>query len=93
MLREPLVDERVVGREEIEDAPVFAHDAVEEQLHFAAHRLTQRIVEVRIDHRQRSGALQTAQVEPLAGEILGEGIGARIFQHALDLTFEDRSVF
>ena len=36
--RQPAVDERVVGRQQLEDRPVFAHDAHEEQLGFALHR-------------------------------------------------------
>ena len=37
--RQPLVDERVVGVEQVEDAAVFAHDALEEQLRLGAERL------------------------------------------------------
>ena len=40
--REPLVDERVVGGDQVEHAAVFADDAVEEELGFADERLRQR---------------------------------------------------
>ena len=49
VLRQPFVDERVVGRQQIEDAAVLVHDAVEEQLDLAPERLPQVVVEVRID--------------------------------------------
>src|SRR5439155_1559281 len=65
---QPFVDERVVGCQQIHHVAVFAHDAVEQELHFAPHRLAQRIVEVGIDQRQRAGALQAAQVQPLPRE-------------------------
>jgi hypothetical protein len=45
------VDERVVRRQQIEDAAIVADDTVEEHLDFTTHRLTQRIVEVGIDER------------------------------------------
>ena len=54
MLGQPLVDERVVRGQQIDDAAVLADDAVEEQLDFAPHRLPQRVVEVGIDQRQRA---------------------------------------
>ena len=45
--REPLVDERVVGGDQIEHAAVLADDAVEEELGFLDERLGQRAVPVR----------------------------------------------
>ena len=47
MPRQPLVDERVVRGQQVEDAAVLAHDAVEEQLRLAPERLPQVVVEVR----------------------------------------------
>ena len=46
VLGQPLVDERVVGRQQVEDVAVLAHDAGEEQLGLALKRLAQRVVEV-----------------------------------------------
>ena len=43
---EPLVEERVVGVEQVEHAAVFLDDALEEQLGLAAERLPQVVVEV-----------------------------------------------
>ena len=49
MLGQPLVDERVVGVQQVHDAAIVADDRVEQQLHLPPHGLTKRIVEVRID--------------------------------------------
>ena len=88
VLGQPLVDERVVRRQQIGDAAILADDAVEQQLDFAPHRLTQRIVEVGIEQRQRADALQAAQVQPLAREVDRQRLGPRILQHAPDLLLE-----
>ena len=47
VLGEPLVDERVIRRQQIEHAAIFVDDAVEEQLDFALERLAQVVVEIR----------------------------------------------
>ena len=53
--REPFVDERVVGAQQVERAAILADHALEEQLRLAAERLTQRVVEVgkALLHRNR----------------------------------------
>ena len=43
--------------QQIDHVGILAHDVVEQQLHLAAHRLPERVVEVGINHRQRSGRL------------------------------------
>ena len=45
--RQPLVDERVVGAQQIEDAAILAQRAGDEQLRFLLERLQQALVEVR----------------------------------------------
>ena len=47
VLREPLVEERVVGLQQVEHAAVLAQDALEEQLRLLPERLPQVVVEVR----------------------------------------------
>ena len=44
---QPLVQERVVGAQQIERAAILADDAFEEQLRLAAERLAQAVVEIR----------------------------------------------
>ena len=47
VLGEPLVDKGVIGGQQVEHVAVLAHDAIEQQLGFAPHRLRQRLVEIR----------------------------------------------
>ena len=93
MFCESLVHEGVVRREQIDDSSIFADDAAEQQFHFAAHRLPQRIIEVREQHRDRTHSLQASEVQPLAGEVDGERFRLRVFQHAPHLLFEHGRVF
>ena len=88
--RQPLVDERVVGVEQVEHAAVLRDDALEEQLRFLAERLPQLVVEVREVARRRHVALQVAQQQPLAGEVVGERPRLRVGEHAHDLPLERR---
>ena len=52
--REPLVDERVVRGQQIEDAAVFAEDAVDEQLDLLAEGVAQAVVELGKQRRIRA---------------------------------------
>ena len=87
--RQPLVHEREVGVEQVDDAAVLLHDRAEEQLRLALERLAQVAVEVR---RVGPGILQVAQQQPLAGEVADERLGARVGQHAAHLLFERRRI-
>ena len=83
--REPLVDERVVGAQQVEHVAVLAHDAVEEQLGFPAKRLPQVVVE--IGKALRRARTHVAEIQPLPREIRDER-GARIGHHPPDLPRE-----
>ena len=89
MTREPLVDEREVGVEQVDDAAVLLHDRAEEQLRLALERLAQIAVPV---GRIRPGILQVAEQQPLAGEVVDERLRPRIRQHAAHLLFERRRI-
>ena len=88
VLRQHVVHEGVVGGEQVEQAAVFTHDAVEEQLHFTPHRLRQVAREVGEDRGLRVHVRQTREPQPLRGEMRGEALGARVGQHAPDLLLE-----
>ena len=92
MLRQPLVDEGVVGRQQIEHVAIVADDAVEEELDLAPHRAAQRVVEVGIHHRQRADAVHAAQVQPLSGEIDRQRFGPPIGEHAPHLSIQHRRI-
>jgi hypothetical protein len=67
VLRQTLVDERVVGGQQIEDAAILAQDALEEQLGLALETLPQLVVPVRIEdavgRRRREGCGDTAAAD------------------------------
>ena len=87
--REPLVHEREVGVEQIDDAAVFADDRPEQQLGFALERLPQVAVEIRRIGPRRSSVP--------AGAATGRrscrpALGARVGQHPPHLLFEHRRI-
>ncbi len=88
MLRQALVEEGEVGVEEVEHAAVLADDALEEQLRLLLHRRPQFLVEGGEEGGVGGEALQVARLEPLAGEVVGQGAGARVFQHAPHLRLQ-----
>ena len=88
MLGQPFVDERVVRAQQIEHAPIFAEDAVDEEFGFLAERLTKIVIEVRIIAHIGADRLQVAQPEPLSGEVTREIVRARIGEHAAGLFLE-----
>ena len=91
MTREPFVDERVVGAQQIRDAAIFAQGARDEELGLLPEAVQQVVVEVRIEIRMHDHLLDAPQVQPLGGEVVDERAdGARIGQHAADLLFEHR---
>ena len=57
-----LVQERVVGVEQIDDAAILAHDALEEQLRLLLERLAQVVVEVEQRFRDSAGASATLRM-------------------------------
>ncbi len=65
MPREALVDERVVGRQQIDHVAVLAHDALEEQLGLATEPLPQLVVPVGVEDAVGRGGRQVPQVEQL----------------------------
>src|SRR5205823_7431665 len=89
---EPLVDEGVIGGEQIEDAVVLAHDAVEKQLGLAHKRLAQVVVEFGKQVFTRYGVFQIPKLQPLADEVLHDRIRSRIGEHAAHLLLEHRRI-
>src|SRR6185369_8614503 len=72
--RQPFVDERVIRRQKIEDAAVFADDAREQQFGLMPHRLTEVVVKVRESLRIANDVFEVSQIEPLAGKVLDERV-------------------
>ena len=89
MQRQSLVQERVIGPQQIKRAAILAQDAFEEQFCLAAKSLPQGIVEIGKVIGRRSRERDVAQEQPLSGEVLNERFRTRIGQHALHLSGED----
>src|SRR5437762_486763 len=88
MLREPLIQECVVGVEKVHDAAVLFDYALEKQFRLTAHRLPQVIVEIRKEPRVRARSGEIPEVQPLLGETAHEGFRTRIGHHAPHLFLE-----
>ena len=73
LLGEPLVHECEVGGEEVQDVAVFLEHGLEEQLGFLPHRAPELFVELGEQIGVGIDALEVAQLQPLAGEVLGQG--------------------
>ena len=86
---EALVQERVVRREEFEQASVLTHQVLEQQLRLADHVLAQLSREVRIQVRFRLVVLRVLQPQPLRGESRRERLRAWVREHARNLRFQD----
>src|SRR5262249_52342492 len=89
VLRKPLVHERVVGGQQIDDVSVLADDAPKEQLGLASERLAKVVVEVGEKIRVGNDPAQVPQLQPLAGEVGHERIRSWIRQHPSDLLVEN----
>ena len=86
--RQSLVDEGVVGSEQIDQAPIFADDAAKQEFRLATHRPVQVLVPVREQVDVGVRVPQILQVQPVGGEVGGQRVGPRVGQHAPHLAFQ-----
>jgi len=88
VLGQPLVDEGLVRRQQLEHAVDLASLAVEKQLHLTGHRLAQVRVEVGegvgVGRHQR----HVAEIEPLSAEVVDKRPGAGVGEHPRDLRLQ-----
>ena len=66
----------------------LAQDAFEQHFRLADERLAQVVVEIRKLPRVRIGALEISQEQPLAGEIVYQGLRLRVFEHPAGFAIE-----
>src|SRR5262245_22482750 len=85
---EPLVDKRIVGRDQIENAPIFADNALEEEVGFLDERPAKTFVEIRKESVVRSPRLKVAHEQPLRCKAGHQTLGAPVGEHPLDLPCE-----
>ena len=91
--RQPLIDERVVGVDHLQDAAVFANDGVEEEDGLLAHRRRQLVVEFRERPGVRpDGVAKRPGSEPLGGEPIRQAAGTRVAHHPSHLPAQNHLV-
>ena len=91
VFRQPLVDEGVVGRQQIEEAAIVAEDARDEERRLGEEGAAQRFVE-REQHRIRLHRLDVSQVQPLTREVRHQRVGARVVEHSPHLMLQHRGI-
>ena len=89
MLGQALVQEGVVGIQEIQRTAVLTDYAFEEHLRFRQHRGAKALIEIRIGGAVGLLRFQAAQMQPLAGEVGGQRLGLGIGQHARNLLLQN----
>ena len=92
VLGEILVHERPVGRVQIEEAAILAHQLVEQHLRFVHHVGGQLFPEIRVLQGIRMHLFDVRQAQPLGGEARRQGNAALVGKHALGLRDEHRGV-
>ena len=72
-----LVEHGPLGVHEIEQTEVVLQHFLKEELRLLRHRPEQEVIEVAVEFGVGDGEIDFAQIEPLAGEVLGETMRAR----------------
>ena len=93
MLGYPLINEGVVGGQQIQYVVVFVENAAHEQVGFLAQGLAEIVIEIRKLLRVGEGVLEVPQEQPLRREVGHQRIRARVGEHAPHLFFEHRRIF
>ena len=88
VLGEALVQERVVGPQQVEHAAVLVDHAPDEPLRLLPHRLPQVVVEIGEEAAVRAQRREVAQPQPLPREVAGEVERARVGEHPARLPLE-----
>ena len=88
--RQPLVHERVVGGQQIEQAAILAHDRIEEELGLLLHRLGERVVVLRIQQVVREDLVEVLQAQPLRRKPRRQRFRSLVGEHAAHLLLDAR---
>ena len=88
MAGQSFVHKRIVRIQQTQHAPVFTHDAGEQQLGLPAERLAEVLVEIREHQKIRRHLVQVAKLQPLAGESGHQRLGPFIGDHASNLRLQ-----
>ena len=83
------IQEGKLSVDELENAPVLAHHRRHEHQRLAAHGIEQFVVHRGEALRIGFLAIEQAKVQPLGGEVIGQGVGLGVVEHSPDLSFEN----
>ncbi len=83
-----LVDEGVIGRQQVQHAAILAKDAADKQFHFTTECRPQGVVEIREDDRIRVDLLERTHLQPLEREVADERFSARVGEQPPHLCVE-----
>ena len=92
MARQPLVDERIVRGQQLQNATVVLQLTRDEQLGLLLHGVTQVLVEVREGIHIGNDARDFSQLQPLIGKIIDQGARAGVAEHPPNLLIQDRRI-
>jgi hypothetical protein len=89
--RQTLVQERVIGVQQVENAAVLAHHRSEKQSGLFQHRGPHPLTEPGKTLRVGRKAIEPLQLQPLKGKVVDQSLRFRILQHPLDLGIQVRA--
>src|SRR4030095_2662339 len=87
-----LVDECVVGGEQVDNIAVLSDDTVEKQFRLSLHSDGERVVIERIKERVGTEVFQIRQMQPLAAELGRQRLGPRIVEHSPNLFLQNYGI-
>ena len=88
--RHPLIQERVLGVQQIQQTSVLPHQVLKKQLRLPAHRKPQTVIKIRKLFNVRLQDIHIFKLQPLPHEIFDERRRLRIAQHPLHLRRKHR---
>src|SRR5260370_40178692 len=88
-LRQPFIQEGIVGGQQIHHAAVFLHDTSKEEFSFFYEVVPQVVVKVWKQYIIGLLPQHVPQPQPLSGEICGKSSRATVLQHTAHLSLQD----
>jgi hypothetical protein len=92
MVRKALVQGGAVRRQQIDDAPIFAPDASNEELRLLTKCLPKAVVKIRVQRHRRMGRLQVPHLQPPTDKVPDQCVGTSVGEHATNLPLKDRPI-
>ena len=93
MASKRLIEEGVIGFNQIQNRPVFSYHMGDKHFGFPLHAKAQWFVKTGKTGRVWLSSVQIAQIEPLARKIIDKCFGLFVFEHPFDLGFQYLGLF